>query len=60
MKIEETIPKKTLKKMPVSFQFLKPIDKSESTFINKYIGIKKYQSIQCNVNVPDKPISKII
>lgn len=60
MKITDIISQEILKKMPVSLQYLKPIDKSISVFINKHVSIKKYQSFQCSVYPPLKPISKIL
>jgi|GEM_PF-1820820 len=60
MKIDMLIPAPVLCKMPVSFQYLRPIDRTISIFSNRHIAINRYQSLQCSVNPPLKPISKII
>lgn len=60
MKVTQLIPEDVLKKMQISFQYLKPFDKSKSVFMDKHVGIRKYQSANCAVYPPLKPISKII
>jgi hypothetical protein len=58
MKILSIVDEKTLKKLPVSFQYLNPISKSTVYFANKWVPIKKYQTLQCSVYRSRKPISK--
>ncbi len=60
MKLEKLIAEKTIAKLPVSFQYFKPLDITGSLFVNRYVGIKRYQSPRCRVHPPLKPISKII
>lgn len=60
MKISELIQKEKLEKLPISFQYLKPIDLNKAKFINKYARIYKYKSLNCSIYPPMKPISKII
>lgn len=59
MKIEEVYPQDQLKHLPVQFQFLKPLKRRESAFIDHFAGISRYQSLKCNVYPPLKPISKM-
>lgn len=60
MKMDTLLPIETLTRLPLSFQYFQPIDKTMGLFINRYIGIKRYQSHRCAVQPPLKPVSKII
>ncbi len=60
MKITDLVPEHSMKFLPLTFWYFKPLDRSKYILVNRLIAIEKFQSYNCNNYPPTKPISKIL